>query len=188
MGKAGALEEDGADGLRGRGEGNFEPLEDVWGPSDDDDVEDEEGVEDDDEREGMAERECLGLTAEEECCGDDDGDGEDEEGVDRGADEGHLRPVYGDLERADRGKPDGTRSGTWSLSCMTSETEAVGELQPGTRGLRRRLIVGSAPVHVSKPGISHLSVACRRRRRLRFLSSVLEIIRIESTALPDVSP
>ena len=45
----------------------------------------------------------MGLTAEEEGCGDDDGDGEDEEGVDRGADEGHLRPVYCDLEKADRG-------------------------------------------------------------------------------------
>ena len=105
-------------GFRRRGKWNLEPLEDVWGPSDDDDVEDEERVEDDGEREGgMAERKRLGPTAEEECCGeDDDDDGEDEEGVDQGADEGHLRPVYCDLEKADRDSlmAPGAGHGHWS--------------------------------------------------------------------------
>ena len=46
--EASVLQEDGADGFRGRDSKRyFEPLEDVWGPSDDDDIEDEECAEDD---------------------------------------------------------------------------------------------------------------------------------------------
>ena len=102
MREVGALQEDGADGFRRRVRQYFEPLEDVWGPSDDDDIEDEKHVEDDGEQERMAERKCLGLTAEEKGCGEDDGASKHDEGVDRGADQGFLRLVYCTLEREDR--------------------------------------------------------------------------------------
>ena len=91
MREASVLQEDGADGFRGRGKRYFEPLEDVWWPSDDDNIEDEEGVEDDEEGERAVESEWLRLVAEEVDGREEDGGSENEERVHRWADHWHFR-------------------------------------------------------------------------------------------------
>ena len=66
-------------------------MEDIWGPSDDDEVENEEGVQKHYEREGMVEGKWLRLAAEEVDGWDDDGDSKDEKSIYRRAHDGHHR-------------------------------------------------------------------------------------------------
>lgn len=94
-----ALEQDGADGVRGCGQWYLEPLKEVWRVSEEQGVEYKQRVQDETEAESIAERKGLGLAAKEEGGRDEDGGGKHEEGVDRRAHYGHRREGVGERAR-----------------------------------------------------------------------------------------